>query len=264
MSEPTLIRDALAVPTLIRSAKARETFAASFTCPDPTGVTAPCDGGEYDDQPVIPWGDDSQWRIVCPAFASIKCGVFEKIQARRRARERDEWIEAGRARGIPVRFTDATFETAQPTAAVVAMRAYLEEDAKEGRWLVLLGPPGTSKTWSAACAVRQARRRARLVQVDRFVGELMNWDARAAAIEDAVSVPLLVLDDYGRGYMKPDGFAELGLEELLSARHAEMLPTVITSNWTVAVMKRRLSERLVDRIRECAKVVALAGPSLRG
>jgi hypothetical protein len=101
--------EGLDVPTLVRSAKAREAFGASFTCPDPTGVTAPCDGGEYDDQPVIPWGDQSQWRIVCPQFQSRD--VFEKIQARRRAQERDEWIEAGRARGIPLRFTDATFET---------------------------------------------------------------------------------------------------------------------------------------------------------
>ena len=158
-------------------------------------------------------------------------------------------------------FTDATLQDSTPTPALQEMQAYLEHDAPQGGGSSSSGHPGREDL-GACMAVRLAALGA-TPQVDHLVGALMNWDRRAATIEKAVSVSLLALDDYGRGYLKPDGFAELGLEELLAARHAEMRPTIITSNWTAAQLAKRLSPRLVDRLRECAKIVQLSGPSLR-
>ena len=71
------------------------------------------------------------------------------------------------------------------------------------------------------------------------------------------------MDDLGRGFIRRDGFAEGMIEELLAHRHAEALPTIITSNWTLAEMRERLSPRLIDRFRQWAKIVQITGPSLR-
>jgi DNA replication protein DnaC len=236
-------------------------WAEKFTCPDPTGATAPCDGGKLGYYPLIPWGDGR--RMECPVARELQCAPFELHQERERDFARSQWVQAGQARGIPLRFADATFETSKPTPALQEVQAYFEQDAPQGRWLILLGAAGSGKTWATCAAVRAARRSAQLIQVDILVAGLMNWDHRAVVIEKAVAVNLLAMDDYGRGWLKPDGFAESGLEELLAARHAEMRPTIITSNWSAAQLAKRLSPRLVDRIRECAKVVQLSGPSLR-
>jgi hypothetical protein len=63
--------------------------------------------------------------------------------------------------------------------------------------------------------------------------------------------------------MKPGGLGEQVVEEILSYRHAQMLPTIISSNWTPAELQRRLSPRLLDRFKEWTTIVTLPAGSLR-
>jgi DNA replication protein DnaC len=171
-------------------------------------------------------------------------------------------VERGRVRGVPLRFLHATLRGKQ-TPSITATRDFLNDAAQRGRLLGLLGPPGVGKSYAGAAAVLVWPRPAWFVHADTI--------AQAAAqrehgelheiAERAQRVSLLVLDDLGR--MKVDGLAATVVEEILCRRHAELMATIISSNWTPAEMLNRLSGRLLDRLAEWGAVVTVPGPSLR-
>jgi DNA replication protein DnaC len=171
-------------------------------------------------------------------------------------------VERGRVRGVPLRFLHATLRGKQ-TPSITATRDFLNDAAQRGRLLGLLGPPGVGKSYAGAAAVMAWPRPAWFVHADTI--------AQAAAqrehgelhdiVERAQRVSLLVLDDLGR--LKVDGLAETVVEEILCRRHAELMGTIITSNWTPAEMVKRLSARLLDRLVEWATVTTVPGASLR-
>jgi DNA replication protein DnaC len=170
-------------------------------------------------------------------------------------------VELARIRGVPMRFLGATLRGEQ-TAAIIATRDFLNDGAQRGRCLVLLGPPGVGKTYAGAAAILAWPRPAWFLHADTI--------AQAAArdhhelleiVERAQRVSLLLLDDLGR--LKVDGLAETVVEEILSRRHAELMASIITSNWTPDVMSARLSARLLDRLAEWGTVAVVPGASRR-
>jgi DNA replication protein DnaC len=231
-----------------------ETFT---TCPDPTGEAAPCRDVGPGYTPTIRLADGTT--TACPIWIETRCAIYERMRL--------EWLDVGRRRKIPERFVAASFVSSRRTPALDAAQAFVKDAARRGRALVLLGPPGCGKTWSV-CAATHAwpEHSAVFVEASSFVSELLHWTSasrREHPLDRAAEASFLAFDDLGFGFLKPGGFGESAIEELIHRRHAAMLPTILTSNWTPAQLARRLSPRSVDRLREWSDVVALTGPSLR-
>ena len=166
-------------------------------------------------------------------------------------------------RRIPRRFLSATLDGEQ-TPVVQAVRRYLDEDADVGRALVLLGVVGCGKTWGICAAVDAWPRSALFLEADAIArAAARDHDQLDALRKAAESVSLLALDDLFRGYSKSGGLAESVIEELLCHRHAREMATIITSNLTPEQLAKRLSPRVVDRLREWATIVTLPAGSLR-
>jgi DNA replication protein DnaC len=197
--------------------------------------------------------------------------VWREQEAHLERLAREEWK---RAAGIPRLHRGARFDGARPTPAVVGARRYLdaEEGYRTGRALVLLGPTGSGKTFAAAAALDQLahvdprvgyRPSAAFYHVGALIAELLDSHRRPATLDRAKETHLLVIDDYGASYVATDGLAACLLEEILMHRHAEILPTVLTSNLTAAELRTTFTDRVLDRLSEWATVISVAGPSLR-
>ena len=166
----------------------------------------------------------------------------------------------------PSRFVDATDDLDAHTNAHVESWV-----GAGGRNLLLLGPSDVGKTHAALVA---ARRWLHVYQhVWWFVPllELLNALRESApdpnaALDRAMSVPLLVLDDLG--FDRPiDWTLEERLYIIVNQRWLDQRPTVATSNLTVeggqGPLVDAISARTYSRLVQDAVVVQMAGRDLR-
>lgn len=94
------------------------------------------------------------------------------------------------------------------------------------------------------------------------------YDRTASAQESHLAVkrelqqtPLLALDDLGA-----ERVTEWVAEQLFVVfnwRYEHMLPTLVTSNYTLDELEARIGGRTVDRLREMCETIAVAGQNLR-
>ena len=208
-------------------------------------------------------------------------------------------VPALAARGIPRRLLTATLDTfdangTERTTALAAARALL---AGRIPGLFLTGPVGTGKSLLAA-AILHARAeqepQGAWHQPERGTGQRY-WEVnpawkydppvafvnvakalearrRALDVDDdgeaarawniARNERLVVLDDLG-AERRSDWVVEQ-LFDLVDARYGAMLPTVLTSNFSMKELAERLDIRIVDRLQEMVRVVPLTGKSRRG
>jgi DNA replication protein DnaC len=116
-----------------------------------------------------------------------------------------------------------------------------------GRGLAFVGPPGSGKTTEATKTLIEIYQRHRLhvffvtyagyVSMRKEQWSLQSKDAYADrwaeiqnTIESVRSVPVLLLDDVGKEHDGASGFAAKELDLLLRHRHANALPTIVTTN----------------------------------
>ncbi len=120
-------------------------------------------------------------------------------------------------------------------------------------WLVLTGPSGTGKTHLAAAITNHAMSKghpARFVVVPELMDHLRATFSPDAEVryddlfDQVVGAPLLVLDDLG-GH-SPSPWAEEKLDQILTHRYDERMPTVITSSLTPHDMSERFRARMND------------------
>jgi hypothetical protein len=171
----------------------------------------------------------------------------------------DRWC----AWGIP-RTVAELLETAQPGTYTAVETQYMQRDGLV--LLVLSGEPGTGKTIASALWLTSA-------QTGKLDGALASRRdvkpplfARASVLErawrandreligSAEKSRRLVVDELGADGDDRGRFAAF-VEALLCDRHADGLPTVITTNLDSMQFKTRFSSRLVDRIREAGRFV---------
>jgi len=239
---------------------------ASFVCPDPSGQRAPCsrvlqrEGPQY--HPRIRLADERE--CVCPVWFETRCALYEE--------KRLQWIDVGLDRGIPERFVEASLNAERRTPALDVVTEFIRGGARRGRALLLLGSPGLGKTHALCAGVhawpdpKGQQGDPLYLDVATFIRDLMRWsrtERRQHPLNVAIEAVLLTLDDLGVGHLPKDGYAANSLEEVIHERHAQCRPTLLASNWTEKELRRRLSVRTYDRIKEWAEIVQLSGSSLR-
>lgn len=125
------------------------------------------------------------------------------------------------------------------------------EDPRD--WLVIAGGTGRGKTRLAAAIgnyCRESGMRVMFVVVPDLLDRLRSsYDPQNPRAFDDVfervrNMPLLILDDLGS--QSGTAWADEKLFQLINYRYNACLPTVITTNLTIAAMDARLASRLTD------------------
>ena len=233
---------------------------ATPQCPGPHPASAPTPRATWGEIVAsIPYGATIE---LSPEERAARDRAQAEIQA---ARARSAWESRATAGGIPRRYWDVCFETARPTAAILALQQFAGAGLPAGRCGVLMGATGTGKTYASVALLRSATRFGwRFWYFPALVGAWLDSDRRADALRSALHTELVVLDDFGAEYVKHGGLVEALVDELIWTREAETLPTVITTNLTQDELRAKLSDRLVDRLRgEWGWLYAVSGPSER-
>lgn len=144
------------------------------------------------------------------------------------------------------------------------------ERAMDGRGTYLYGLPGRGKTYAAAAAVRMAVLRGLRARLRTSKGLLdairAEWDGgERVALACAQSCDLLALDDLG--VEKPTEWAVETITDLVDARVAAGLPTIVTSNYGLGELRDRwggmAGMRLASRIGGSCERVEVTGRDRR-
>lgn len=206
----------------------------------------------------------------CPA-----CNTEHKRQQSERGRRQDNMLASGLVGG---RYEHATF--ASFNAATAKQRAVLQAcveyastvtPGKSGG-MILIGPPGTGKTFLGAAivaaVVAQRGLTAKLIPVNTMIRRIRDtWRRDSECTEgdvlgSLIAPQLLVLDDLGAGNNSES--EQRHLLDLIDARYVRRHPTLVTTNLTLRELKAVAGERSYDRLREDAKALILDWNSFRG
>ena len=170
------------------------------------------------------------------------CSACLRSQEEEASRNRIWWLGKEHI-GLPSMLWEATFEDSDDTPAVQIGRRYLEGGLKRRENLILLGPTGTSKSWTGGCLVNKLlpalRTSQRWVFTPTLLRRLHDFDQTDAAVDQACATKLLILDDLQ--VTGADERTRACLEEILVVRYEEKRPVIITSNLVPEQMTRLFS-----------------------
>lgn len=170
--------------------------------------------------------------------------------------------------GVPLKFLNATF---QNTCNEITDK--VRNFCEKGKGvLVLSGSNGTGKTRTASCAINH--RLANHLQGGIFISckhdmcplirSSRSFRAEKSELQvykELYETPFLVLDEVGRG--DDQIIAKAFIENVLSARYDNELPTLITTNFTMKDLCSYVGLDITSRFYETAEVLVLAGEDLR-
>jgi DNA replication protein DnaC len=160
----------------------------------------------------------------------------------------------------------------QPELRRQVFQSYLDASfVREGRALVLIGPPGLGKTHlgiSVGIHLAQRGFDARCVRVQTLVNRVLSAEGvkgRERVLRPFVKCDVLLLDELG--YLAAEEGTGPLLYELIAQRY-ERRATIITSNksltqWGRVLNDTALAGALIDRLMHHGDVYYLKGPSYR-
>lgn len=166
-----------------------------------------------------------------------------------------------RCLGIPVRILNIVSDDRVRVAETPAVLGVSQHDDKT--IIVLTGAPGCGKSVSAALWLASyVFRTDRWQQTKdgwRFAQTLPVWTraselARIDHYDADVVNPLLlssrlVIDDCGEEYLDKFGFYTSLLDEIVSTRHEQLRPTLMTTRLSSGCFFERYGERMISRLR---------------
>lgn len=214
----------------------------------------------------------------------------EKQEQKRREEHAQKVKELRKYSGLAARELMRTFDRFEVTEdnkkALETARRYVERivdgtiQQLEKNSLYFFGSYGTGKTFLSAAIANALIEEEERVLYTRF-GELCRdvrraYDAGSKENDTAILRPykkcrLLVLDDLGKEKFTDWSIALLF--ELIDSRYRDMMPTVITANYSVEETVKKMTmhgvdpaaaEAIADRIREAYFRVHVGGKSWRG
>lgn len=148
----------------------------------------------------------------------------------------------------------------------------VKTELKKDRWLYIQGDNGTGKTMWASfvlldsiTSAYELNRRV-FINVPELLMKFRGTFESKQSLEEVLSyyakIPLLILDDLG--VEKTTDWVNEIFYLLINRRYEAMLPTVITSNFTLHDLQEKFGDRrIVDRIKEMSEVVHLDGDNFR-
>lgn len=240
------------------------------------------------------WLKEQTKACSCPeaekALAETQKAYREQEESAKRAEHAAKVIELQKHAGLAPREIARTFssyiETAENKKAFETAKRYAERvidgtiSKLEKNSLYIFGSYGTGKTYLAAAIANDAIDGEKRVVYTRF-GELCRDVRRAYDIgskendgnilKKYKSCRLLILDDLGK-----EKFSDWSISllfELIDSRYRDLLPTVITANYSVEETVKKMTahgadeaaaEAIADRIREAYFRVQISGKSWRG
>lgn len=167
----------------------------------------------------------------------------------------------------------ASFTLEADNGAVPQMdkiRNYLDHwEEMEGLGLLLWGPPGSGKTFAAACIANALMARDVTVRMATF-GEILSRlpalspQDKLLYLENLRTCGLLILDDFGME--RRTEYAREQIFSVVDGRYLTRGPMVVTTNLGLEEMKNPKdleSRRICDRILENCIPVHFSAPSLR-
>jgi len=164
---------------------------------------------------------------------------------------------------LPPRYRDASLaDFSERISGLI-----LEHLAKPTDGILIWGPVGTGKTHLAAAATRhilETRVNAVFERFAKFYADLREC-VRRHLPEDSifgpmVHAPWLVLDDLGAGSLSDH--ERRSTLELLDRRLNNLLPTVVTTNWSLTKISEAMDDRIASRL-SVFTLIELTGPDVR-
>jgi len=187
---------------------------------------------------------------------------------RERLRERKRKIEYILSIcNIPKRYRNAKLEPKtkiQYETAQYLIENFSQQSLEKSSDVLLLGAIGTGKTYlSCAFALELIEKKQIFIKYTTEYELLaLYFEKRYQEFRNFRETHILILDEIGKRVLSD--WQRVQLEELLSYRYNELLPTIYITNLPQKAFKEFLGERLADRLHENRlKQFAFNGKSLR-
>lgn len=221
-----------------------------------------------------PWGP----RWVKRACRCVRERYQAEVDDRQRRADQARVDELFKYSLVSDRFRESTFSRAQETQdnakALKIARRYaekFEEMRAMNRGLIFTGPPGTGKTFLAACIANELLAQGVpliVTSILRLTAAGGPFSQSADAIRELTTrmnhARLLVLDDLGTE--RDSEYKAEQVFEIIDSRYSARKPMIITTNLSIQQMRDEQSmrkRRVYDRILEVCYPVQVAGSSWR-
>ena len=194
-----------------------------------------------------------------------------EIERQERQQAEREKLERYRKSGVPERYFNESLDSykitneMQATAAKAATNFLHAVKCGEFKSLVMIGNAGTGKTHLACAIIREAGGKYRtapdIVEEMRRAKSFTANDTEADIVKYYGHVPLLVIDEIGRGIAATD--EKYMLYQILNARYNTRKPTVLISNLGKSDFLQYIGVAAADRLVESAEILEMNGESYR-
>lgn len=168
---------------------------------------------------------------------------------------------------IPKRYRSATIETKNKSQEKLVLKLkenFNKKPLQDVRDMLIMGSVGVGKTYTMCGFMNklaQAQRYCRYVTEHQILD--LYFQKRYAEFEAFKKVDVLIIDELGKRDLVD--WQKIQLEELISYRYNEMLPTIYITNMNAQSFKSFIGDRVIDRlIDNNIMTVNMLEDSLRG